>query len=174
MTDRIEHDPRTKQQIKDRLYHFLYDPVQRKFDLRLKHLIVANAKALSSSQDGFMYRNHWYTLSPDQPQPRPSDRLVPALRPEMDAFLRDRHQLNSYEIPYVLNYINQVLNSSDDMQDYLRAFPEPLHRPLNEMIESCPCRSTKLPPETIEELQERNHIPIELIKQRLVTNLLLQ
>ena len=38
----LQHDPRTKQQIKDMLYAFLYEPVQRQFKTRLDTLINRN------------------------------------------------------------------------------------------------------------------------------------
>lgn len=170
----LRHDPRTKQQIKDRLYRYLYAPVERKLHLRIKEIIIANSRALASSQTGFMYRNEWYTLEPDKPAPRRKDRLVKALKPQMDEYLKEISQLNNTEIPYVLGFINTVLNSSDDMNDYLQVFPTPLHPPLKEMIATCPCRTTKLHPETVAEMQERNQVSIEMIKSRLVTNLLLQ
>lgn len=173
-TVQLRHDPRSKQQIKDCLYHFLYDPVERKLEKRIRAIILANQKARGSSQFGFIYRNNWYTLEPDKPAPRRKDRLVDALKDKMDEYLADVENLNKREIPYVLGFINQVLNSSDDMQDYLRVFPEPLHPPLHDIIKKCPCRTTKLSPETVEEMKERNREPIEMIKSRLVLNLLLQ
>ena len=170
----LHHDPRTKKQIKDCLYEYLYAPVDRKLYQRIREIIVANSRALASSQTGFMYRNVWYSLEPTKVAPRRKDRLVPALRDRMEEYLTEKAQLNDYEIPYVLGFINAVLNSSDDMQDYLLVFPSPLHPPLKKMIDSCPCGTTRLQPETVEEMQERNRLPIELIKSRLVTNLLLQ
>lgn len=170
----LRHDPRTKQMIKDRLYKYLYAPVERKLHTRIKGIIIANSRTLSSSQTGFMYRNEWYSLEPDKPAPRRKDRLVNALKPQMDEYLKEIKQLNNTEIPYVLGFINTVLNSSDDMNDYLQVFPTPLHTPLKEMIDTCPYLTTKLQPETVAEMQARNQVSIEMIKSRLVTNLLLQ
>lgn len=173
-THQLQHDPRTKQQIKDALYTYLYAPVERKLKRTLDELIVANSRALASSHDSFIYRNKVYKREETSKVPRRKNPLVPALHERMDAYLAQVEQLNTQEIPYVVGFINQVLNSSDDMQDYLRVFPEPLHPPLHEMIDKCPCHTTKLKTETVEELVARNQEPIELIKHRLVHNLLLQ
>jgi len=88
-------------------------------------------------------------------------------------YLKEVNELNMHEIPYVMGFINQVLNSSDDLNDYLRVLPETMHRPLKELMDICPCRTTKLSPETVEEMRTRNNHSIELMKRRLVTNLLL-
>jgi len=170
----LQHDPRTKSNIKELLYHYLYDPIEKKLDEEIKALVIANAKALKSSQRGFVYRNHWYTTEPDKPAPRRKDRLIPALKSRMDEYLAEVTTLNTQELPYVMGFINQVLNSSDDLQDYFQVFPESLHEPLQTMIGSCPCRMTRLAPETAQEMRERNAHPIQLIQSRLVLNLLIQ
>ena len=170
----LHHDPRTKQQIKNCLYEYLYSPVQRKMNKRIKEIIVANSKAQASSQTGFMYRNEYYCIDEKAIPPRRKIRLLDSLKPKMEEHLQETKHLNEYEIPYVLGFINQVLNSSDDMQDYLKVFPTPLHPPLQKMIDSCPCSNSKLTPETADEMAKRNEVPINLIKSRLVLNLLLQ
>lgn len=168
----LQHDPRTKQQIKDMLYAFLYEPVQRQFKSRLNALITRNTAIAGASHQSFTYKGNLYSNDAASP-PRRLTRLVPQLVPEMDAYLAELKQLNDKEVPYVVGFINQVLNASNDLHDYLRVLPQSLHPPIQKLIESCPCRTKKLSDEQVQELQSKNQRYIDLAKQRMVTNLLI-
>lgn len=170
----VKHDPRTKLLIKEGLYDYLYGPVQQKSDRRIKEIIIANTRALASSHQSFIYRNVVYEMDPKVLRPRLMNRLVDALKPDMDEYLQNLEMLNQHEVPHVMGYITQVLNSSDDMQDYFRLLPDIMHPPLQRMIDKCPCRTENLSEEFVTEMQANNQTPIELIKRRLVTNLLIQ
>lgn len=171
--DLLLHDPRTKQQIKDALYDFLYQPVHRHYEEKLKQIVHRNCQLLNSPHPSFIYRSVTYTSDESVKMPRRMNRLHQSLTGDMDAYLAEVKQLNEYELPYVLGFINQVLNASNDLQDYLRVLPESVHRPISELIESCSCRTTKLTPAQTEELRLRNETAVELMKKRQVLNLLL-
>lgn len=168
----LQHDPRTKQQIKDMLYTFLYEPVQRRFKNQLNTLILRNTAIAGVSHQSFTYKGHLYSNDPATP-PRKLTRLVPQLHADMDAYLAELKQLNDREVPYVLGFINQVLNASNDLHDYLRILPSSLHPPIQKLIDSCPCRTKKLTDAEVQELQTKNQHYIDLAKQRMVTNLLI-
>lgn len=170
--DRLEHDARTKQQIKDLLYSFIYEPVQRQFKTRLETLIVRNAVMGGYGHKHFSYKGQVYNADTTIP-PLRKNRLMAALRPEMDSYLADLDKLNTEELPYVLGFLNQVLNSSCDIEDYLRVMPEALHEPLRKLQATCPCRTSRLTPERIEQLRLSSVTPVTLIKERLVRNLLI-
>jgi len=101
------------------------------------------------------------------------NRLHPQLHPVMNEYLKETKQLNEKELPYVLGFITQVLNSSNELHDYLRLLPQSVHHPVQSLIDTCPCRAKKLSDETVDLLQQKNQIPIRLIKQRMVNNLLI-
>ena len=166
----LQYDSRAKQQIKDLLYGHLYEPVEFKFNQRLKSLIDRNDILQNKTAECFSYKAELY--SADGRLMRGAPRLVPELHAEMEEYLKDLRELNRVEIPFVLGFINQVLNSSNDLQDYLKILPESIHKPIQELIDSCGCRTNHLSPETIEEIKARNAQSIELMKQRLVLNLL--
>ena len=168
---RPHHDPRTKQQIKDMLYQYIYEPVEQKFLKRLTDIGNRNASFLNSPHTSFTYRGVLYNPQ-DEQLPRRMNRLIPPLVPEMNLYLKDLNTLNTHEIPYVLGFINQVLNASNDLPDYLRVLPASIHPPIQDMINSCGCRTTQLTEETVAHLQQNNQRSIELLKQRLVLNLL--
>lgn len=170
--EQLQHDPRTKQLIKDTLYEFLYRPIENQFKNRLEVLIVRNTLLGGYSHKSFNYKGVLYNCDNGFP-PRKSNRLIPQLKPAMDEYLFDLKQLNEKELPFVIGFINQVLNASNDLQDYLHIFPESTHRPLEKLIASCPCQAKRLSNEKILELKEKNQEPINMMKQRMVTNLLI-
>ena len=168
----LQHDPRTKSQIKELLYAFLYEPVQRQFKHRLDALIIRNTAIAVASHQSFTYRGNLYTID-TSPVPRKLTRLVPQLHADMDAYLADLKQLNDKEVPYVMGFINQVLNASNDLHDYLRLLPASVHQPIQQLIDSYPCRTKKLTDAEVQEMQAKNQRYIDLVKQRMVTNLLI-
>ena len=172
MSEVLQHDPRTKSQIKDMLYAFLYEPVQRQFKTRLDSLIKRNTVILGASHQSFIYKGNLYTCD-IAPPPRKLNRLVPPLVPDMETYLTDQKQINDKEIPYVVGFINQVLNASNDLHDYLRVLPQSLHPPIQKLIDSCPYRTKKLTDVEVQEMQAKNQRYIDLVKQRMVTNLLI-
>lgn len=170
--DKLEHDPRTKQQIKDALYAFLYEPVTRQFKSRIDTLIVRNTMIAGNTHKHFVYKGVLYN-GESSPPPLKRNRLIPQLRVPMDEYLADLNQLNNTELPFVLGFINQVLNSSGDLADYMRVLPESVHQPLQQLLATCPCRATHLSEDMVESLKLKNDEPIKLMKARLMTNLLI-
>lgn len=173
MNEELTYDPRTKQLIKDKLYAFLYDPVENDFKKRLKTIIVKNSQLHGNSQYWLSYKGINYSADKSTRAPRPMNRLKPELKDVMDDYIADLDRLNNTELPYVLGYITQALNLSNSFQDYLRMFPVSLHRPLKELIEKCGCRVELLEDDSVEGLKHRNRVPIELMKKRMVLNLLI-
>ena len=172
MSEVLQHDPRIKSQIKELLYAFLYEPVQRQFKTRLDSLIKRNTVILGASHQSFIYKGNLYTCD-ISPPPRKLNRLVPQLVPDMEAYLTDQKQIIDKEMPYVMGFINQVLNASNDLHDYLRVLPQSLHPPIQKLIDSYPCRTKKLTDAEVQEMQAKNQRYIDLAKQRMVTNLLI-
>lgn len=168
----LQHDPRTKQQIKDVLYELLYRPIQKQLEGRLNQIIIKNTVQGSHTHKSFIYRNEIYNVD-TAPLPRKMNRLLPQLQPEMDAYLRELKELNNSELPYVLGFINRVLNSSNELHDYLRVFPETIHGPIQHLINTCPCRARKLTEEQVNDLKANNQQAIDLLRQRMVINLLI-
>lgn len=170
--DKLAHDPETKQRIKDALYAFLYEPVQKSFKTRIDTLIVRNTILGGYTHKHFIYKGTLYNAEPTVP-PLKKNRLHPQLRDPMEEYLVDLARLNNQELPYVLGFINQVLNASTNLQDYLQVLPESMHQPIQKLAATCPCRTRALSADKVEQLRLKNEEPIALMKQRLVTNLLL-
>lgn len=172
MTEQLQHDPRTKQQVKDVLYSYLYAPIEKQFKRQLDQLIIKNAVLGGYSHKSFMYKNVLYNCDTDA-LPRKMNRLVIELQPAMNEYIKEVKLLNEKELPFVLGFINQVLNSSNDLHDYLRLLPQAVHQPMQNLIDTCPCRSKRLSDETVTMLRDKNQASINMMKARMVTNLLI-
>jgi len=159
-------------QIKELLYNTLYAPIDRHFKKRIDALITQNSGLINSPHRSFIYRGDLYTLETSKP-PVKFNRLVPELRSVMETYLKDIKVLNDHELPYVLNFFNQVLNSSDSLKDYLRMLPTYMHAPLNKLISTCPCRVCTASEEKIETLLAKNSESLSLMGQRMAKNLIL-
>jgi len=167
----LQHDPRTKQAIKEMLYNYLYAPVEKHYKQQLDSIIKRNAVMNGFGHYSFVYKGEFYTADPNKP-PRKSNKLDKTLYKAMDDYLYELKQLNEQELPFVLGFINQVLNSSNGLSDYLKVLPESVHYPLNKLIATCPCKECKLTEETVNELLAKNKTSIALMKKRMVINLI--
>lgn len=172
MEECLQHDPRTKIQIKDLLYSFLYYPVRQHFKKQLESLITRNTVLLGATHKSFIYRGVVYSSDTTSP-PRRMNRLSPQMIPDMENYIRELKELNDNEIPFVVGYINQVLNSSNNLHDYLLLFPPSIHPPIEKLIASCPCLTKHLTADDVTSIQHKNSKSISLIKQRMATNLLI-
>jgi len=168
----LQYEPRTKQLIKESLYDFLYAPVLKAFKLRLDTIIIRNTILTGSPHRSFHYKGEFYSCD-TMPAPRKWIKLVASLKDEMDEYLADCKDLNEKELPFVLGYINQVLNSSNDLNDYLRLLPESAHSPVQQLLATCPCRSNQLSDEKVAQMRARHQTTIDMMKARMVTNLLI-
>ena len=170
--EQLQYDPRTKQAIQNALLNALYVPGDTLFWDSVSKLIVRNCLLGGFSHKSFLYKEKMYNIDHTQPT-RPFNRLVPQLIPVMKELLKDREETVRQEQPFIKGYINKVLNSSDSFQDYLRLLPAALHRPIMEFSAQCPCRTHKLDDAAVQKFQEENAAYLQLIKQRMVKNLLI-
>ena len=173
MSDELQHDPRTKSQIKNALYEYLYTPVIKEFDARLDAIVTRNTTLGGYNHRSFIYRDVVYNREPTVMLPRKMNRLQPQLQPPMNDYLKDLKELNEQELPYVLGFIQAVLNSSNDLHDYLRILPSSVHKPIQGLIATCPCRTKKLSDEAVDALAEKNKAYIEMMRNRMVLNILI-
>lgn len=169
----VHYDPKTKLHIRDAIYDHLYGTAHAHFDERLKKLIQENTTIYKNTQPCFKYKGEVYTLEPGKMVPRPTNWLDRSLYTEMDKYLEDLEEMKEGEIPYVLSYLNKVLNASDSFQDYYRLLPEALHPVLRKLEESCPCRNDLLDQSVVDKIRNSNVIAIKRIKRRMTRNLLL-
>ncbi len=172
MNEELMHDKRTKQTVKEILYKYLYDPVEKRYNTWLRQIIISNCVLTKSAHESFIYKGEYYCTTTEIP-PRKMNRLHLSLVREMEEYIAELKVLNTTETPYVVGFITQILNLSNDFQDYLKVFPNVLHPPLERYMNTCPCQQHRLSTETIEQLKLQNEKQISMIKERLFTNLII-
>ena len=167
----LHHDPHTKSQIKEVLCSHLYDPVHLEYKQKMDRMIRKNCQLINSAYESFNFRGVTYAVT-NAALPKKANRLHPSLQEPFLHLLNEIKTLNEYEVPQVLGLINRVLNSSNNPQDYLKYFPTAIHAPLLKIIGTCPCRIDVLEAERVAKFQQEQAVPISLLKQRLVLNLI--
>lgn len=170
--EQLLHDPRSKQLVKDALYDYMYRPTMNYYQGLLAAIIDNNDIITRTTDKCFSYKGELYSYGNGK-LPLIKKKLVASLHKRMDVYLAELAALNRTELPYVLGFINQVLNSSVAIRDYISVFPTAIHGPLENMVLTCPCKKGKLSLFTVEKLKKDNSKPISLMKQRLLSNLLL-
>jgi len=173
MTQEMVYDPKTKQMVKDELYSYLYGPVQEHYQKRLETIIKKNSQRHGNQQKRLLFKTEVYELKDPGPVERPINPIHPELKPVMQEYVDDLTKLTKQELPYVLGFINQTLNASNSIKDYFKVFPESVHAPIQKLVDQCACKTEHLKPESVDKIKARNRIPIDLMKQRMVMNLLL-
>jgi hypothetical protein len=163
-------DPRIKQKIRDEIWQLLYGQTNAQITKKINKIIMENAVFLKASHASFIYKNVVYNCDPN-PAPRARNRLAPQFVPAMQKILAEQKALENEEMPYVSGYLTHALNASDSLYDYLLLFPPAVHQPVQALLGKAPERP-RLADEAIAAIQLRYQYAIELMKQRMVINLL--
>lgn len=173
MSEALQYDPATKQRIKDAIFDSLYGPVHASFDAALRKIVQRNTAISKSTHNSMYYRGKIYNFESTPPPAQFINECHPSLRKEMDEHLNEVKRLNDFEIPYVVGFITRVLNSTHSLQDYLRIFPESVHEAILNLALECPCKNPHLPNDDIIDIQKKFQPSIELMKERMVRNLII-
>ena len=155
-----------KQITKDALHAFLFEPVNTSLKKQLEHVVYRNCVVCHYTHRSVTYKGVVYNFDTEAP-PRRWNRLTAELRPTMDKIIQETEELANYEVPYVMGYITQVLNSSEYFADYLALLPECVHPAFRKILHTIPTPSLEPAKKVF------NQKAVDLIKQRMVMNLLL-
>lgn len=169
-----DYNPRLRIMIKAAILDVLYGPINKHFKKRFDDLIDANSTLQPASPRSFRHAGTTYTHSQATPPSNPyaNNRLADDLKPRLDEILREQKELADHERPYVENYINKVLTSSDNLPDYITLLPDLLRAPVQTLIDTCPCRNCSLSVDEIKEIKDKNAESRLLMGQRLAQNLI--
>lgn len=172
----INYDAHFKQTLKDEMFDFLYLKITDEFQDRESSIIRKNMILQGYPYYQFTYKGQMYwDFQPTAHVPgrTPLQKLHPSLHAEMDELIKERDELNNNEVLRSLGFINAVLNTSNNFQDYYSLFPECLYPVLDCMKRECPCRTeATLSTEARTKILTTHANAIEGIRKRLVTNLL--
>ena len=156
----------SKQLIKDTLYEFLFEPVNTSLKKQLEHLVYRNCVVCHYTHKSLTYKGVVYNFDTEAP-PRRWNRLTAELRPTMDKIIQETEELANYEVPYVMGYITKALNSSHNILDTMALLPECVHPAFKQFFNTLPTLSLEPAKKVF------NQKAVDLIKQRMVMNLLL-
>lgn len=174
MNEALVYDAKTKKRILGALLEHLYLPVESDLRLRLNKLIVKNSLLLENNQRAVIYKNEVYAMDDNTVLPRVVNKLDRSLEDEMKQILKERQTIDEDELPYVKAYLVKILNTTNHFPDYYELLPHALHNVLDKLKLSCPCRSSYLDKRGLDNLRDKNVVPVELMKQRMTYNLLLK
>lgn len=126
MGDKLKLKMHLKQSIESHLYGA--------FDGQIKERLVAiierqNVLSLHAAES-FTYKGIRYIKDGYRVHPTQIRRLVPELQGEMDTWLADVAAVDDYERPLVMGYIQTVLNTAKNHEDYLKLLPTALTKDL--------------------------------------------
>lgn len=164
-------NPRLKLAIKERISQFLYSDPLTKLRKDLEYIITTNDQLSNKGHYMFTYRGvryKWYENMPLVWGPLP---LHQSLHKQMDQYIKETKEL-AEESALTLGYIQNILNKSDNPEDYLRLIPSALHVPIHELLAQFPDISKTLSLTDAEKLIKTHARSVDLIKQRLMLNLL--
>lgn len=162
-----------KTQIRDALCEFLFAPVQKKLQEELIAIILDNTRTNFYSHYSFVYKAKLYSHPYEKgPPPLRSQRLADVLVPRMEAYLAEERDY-LLDQTTTLAAIPRILNAISDPCDCLRILPESMHPPLLPLLQDFPSTGIPHTEEHIRMLQETNMPYINMMKQRLILNLLI-
>jgi len=172
MSEHTREASMLKSRVTDAIYQYLYTPAMTQLSKQLDILIIKNTISCGYSHKSFMYNNEFYSCDTNSP-PRKINRLAPKLYPEMLKYLQDVSQLSKEELPIVMGYVNQILNSSNDPDDYTYLLPDALHNLIYKLIPKYLGKTEGLLSTTTIALRNKNQVALDMIKQRMVLNLII-
>jgi hypothetical protein len=164
------NDPHAKQALKDDLLRYLYDPVWKQWQKTIEHTLIRNCRLMGYQHRSFLFSGHWYCAD-SNPAPRVQNRLSPELVIAFRNALDEVNAIERTERPYVEGCIVAALNLSNSYPDYLKLLPDALAPRI--MTNTWSFHSiVTLTPEQIDTFKLAHANSLNLLRQRLVRNLL--
>lgn len=169
----IGDDPKAKRTLLQHFEALLFEKHNEEFKERLTHIIDANDTLQGVRAYSFGYRGQFHRVF-NIPEPRVPQKLHRDLWPTMDTYLKDKREIDSFEIPLAMGYVNAVLNHTKLIGDYLKLLPPATHRAL-ERCYGMECVSQAegiMTDEQVQAFMDRNRFSLGKLKARLVWNLI--
>lgn len=171
MEPEIRLDLRNKPVIREEILHFLYASIQTRLQQRLLDIIDKNCVLQSSIYASFTFKGVDYNPF-KQALPRPRNRLHPNLQPAMQLYLDEVKAMNGLERAYISGFLDQVLTIANHPADLLLLLPESIHASVQQYTVGFGKNDSKISPEIVSQLHTKNATAIDLLKQRMVLNLI--
>lgn len=163
-------NPHLKQDILSMISEHIYSGPYQRLNKRLEEIITKNTAMIGSGDLVLSYKGECYSCQGVRRTELKTNRLLPALRSYMDEWIADHSKLIE-ENRLVNTFLASVLNTSNNVSDYLRILPDCIHPALQPYAR----HSNVQPPlteEQVEAIKAKNQKAVDLIKQRLLLNLI--
>lgn len=168
---KLLYDPILKYQIKSRIWEVLFTPVEKELDKQLEAIASKNCHLQGLSHKSFLYKGVRFNADTTAPLLR-SNYLAPSLNPDMEEYLSKVNKYRDHEENIITGYITMVLNLCTHPLDCLRLLPTGLHAHIADLLSTC--TESNLNEEMVQVILKNNQKPIQMIKERMVLNLLVK
>lgn len=142
---------------------------------RLYALGDHNGQLVGNQQRCFLYRGEMFAVEcyPKGKVPRPINWLRPELHADMQRLQDEKHEIENLEMPYVLGYLQRVMQVARTQRDYLALIPNVLHAPIKKHATAFANYLEDLPDTEVAAFLQDNDRYLGKLKERMTFNLLL-
>jgi len=165
----MSKDPTKKYNVRLMLEEFIYKPAETKLEKKLNAIMNSHSIDDPHRSMAFMFKGQVYAPK-DYRSPGKITLLSRRLYPNMEEWLKETNKLQEEKIK-ASNYLTCILNEAENLADLQALLPECLHPGLG--ITGSASHSSLLTPEHIEAVNHQHTDSIQMIKERLVLNLLI-
>lgn len=165
----MSKDPTKKYNVRLMLEEFIYKPAETQLEKKLNAIMNSHSIDDPHRSMAFMFKGQVYAPK-DYRSPGKITLLSRRLYPNMEEWLKETNKLQE-EKTKASNYLTCILNEAKNLADLQALLPECLHPGLG--IIGSANLSSLLTPEHIEAVNHQHTDSIQMIKERLVLNLLI-
>jgi hypothetical protein len=161
-----------KLKVREALLDYIYSPVLKRNELRLKELIDENDALVGVQYFGFVYRNKFHTQSRYKRPPQNIPKLFSSLHARMDEILEEERFIEREERPLIAGYLQKWLNSSDDAETLFQRLPTALRRPFQQVLDTEGMQLSDVDMDAAAQELGIGERALDALKVRLMTNLI--
>lgn len=165
----MSKDPTKKYNVRLMLEEFIYKPAEAQLEKKLNALMNSHSIDDPHRSMAFMFKGQVYAPK-DYRSPGKITLLSRRLYPNMEEWLKESNKLQE-EKTKASNYLTCILNEAKNLADLQALLPECLHSGLSRIGSTSD--PSLLTPEHIEAVNHQHTDSIQMIKERLVLNLLI-
>lgn len=186
MTEKSHYNPLVKQQLLKQLKIEIYAPIVNSLNREFWNINRRNTVKCGFNHNVFTYRGIFYSgnilidlnLDYEDYYSRINthnykEHLATEFHIAFDDLLAKRDLISEKEMPLVMGYVTQVLNISNNPHNYLKLLPDTLHKCIRIIAPFSEDVVDTISPARIENIKTVNKEYIDLLKLRLMSNLLL-
>lgn len=158
--------------LRNEIQEFMYSKVTHHISEKIQEIAEENGALTGSNSTTFAYRGEVYnSVITNRTYVKPEE-LHPSLRARMDTILSLQEDARR-ERDYTMNFITKVLNKSRSHEDYLAILPDCIHKPILGFLDQLEAMPRMLDGDDIKDLMRFNQKSYDLIKKRMLANMLL-